>query len=87
MQIHNESCNFVSIMKKPALILFISLQALLFLSPVAKAQCSVCTKTAQQMGEKPAKALNNAIIYLMLAPFGIAGVIGYRWWRSEKGEA
>ncbi|MBP6430652.1 MAG: hypothetical protein KA319_02710 [Ferruginibacter sp.] len=51
---------------------------------VAPAQCSVCTKSASQLGEKPAKALNNAIIYLMLTPFAIAGVIGYRWWKNNK---
>ena len=48
------------------------------------AQCSVCTKSAQQLGEKPAKALNSAIIYLMLTPFAVAGFIGYRWWRNNK---
>ena len=48
------------------------------------AQCSVCTKSAQQLGEKPAKALNNAIVYLMLTPFAVAGFIGYRWWRNNK---
>ena len=36
------------------------------------------------MGEKPAKALNTAIIYLMLAPFGIAAIIGYKWWKSNR---
>ena len=55
------------------------------LSSPAMAQCSVCSKTALQMGEKPAKALNTAIIYLMMAPFAIIGVVGYRWWKSNKG--
>lgn len=48
------------------------------------AQCSICTKTAEQMGEGPAKALNGAIIYLMMAPFAIMGYIGYKWWKREK---
>lgn len=48
------------------------------------AQCSICTKTAQQMGEGPAKALNGAIVYLMVMPFAIVGFIGYRWWKKEK---
>ena len=51
---------------------------------VLHAQCSICTKTASQLGEKPAKGLNSGIIYLMLAPFAIAGVIGYRWWKREQ---
>lgn len=47
-------------------------------------QCSVCTKTALQMGEKPAKGLNQGIIYLMLMPFAIVGYIGFRWWKGQK---
>lgn len=52
------------------------------LSNSATAQCSICTKTAQQLGHKPAKALNTGIIYLMIAPLAIIGVVGYRWWKS-----
>ena len=47
------------------------------------AQCAMCTKTASQLGEKPALGLNNGILYLMLSPFLIVGVIGYRWWKNE----
>ena len=49
----------------------------------SKAQCAMCTKTAQQLGEKPAAGLNKGILYLMLTPFAIAGFIGYRWWKSD----
>jgi len=48
------------------------------------AQCAMCTKTASQLGEKPAEGLNQGIIYLMLAPFSIVGFIGYRWWKNNK---
>jgi hypothetical protein len=48
------------------------------------AQCSICTKTASQLGEGPAKALNSAIIYLAFTPLAIMGYIGWRWWRNEK---
>jgi hypothetical protein len=48
-------------------------------------QCSICTRTAQQLGEKPAKGLNAGIIYLAAAPFLLAGFIGYRWWKSGRG--
>lgn len=51
------------------------------------AQCSICTKTAQQLGKASAEGLNAGIVYLMLAPFAIAGYIGYRWWRQEKTSA
>jgi hypothetical protein len=50
----------------------------------AFSQCSVCAKTSLQMGEKPAKGLNTAILYLMFAPFLIVGIIGYRWWKTNK---
>ncbi|MEI9807138.1 MAG: hypothetical protein WDO16_04185 [Bacteroidota bacterium] len=50
----------------------------------ASAQCAICTKTAQQLGEKPAKGLNTGILYLAFMPMAIVGVIGYRWWKSNK---
>jgi hypothetical protein len=55
-------------------------------APAASAQCSVCSRTTQQLGEKPAKSLNAAILYLMGVPFAIMGLIGYRWWRNEYGK-
>lgn len=48
----------------------------------AKAQCSICTKTAQQLGHKPAQGLNSGIIYLMIAPLAIIGFVGFRWWKG-----
>jgi hypothetical protein len=50
----------------------------------ARAQCSICTRTAQQMGERPARALNKGIVYLAVTPLAIFGLIGYRWWRNER---
>jgi hypothetical protein len=47
------------------------------------AQCSLCTKTAQQLGEKPALGMNNGILYLMATPLIIIAIIGIRWWREE----
>ena len=51
-----------------------------------KAQCSICTRTAEQLGDRPAKALNKGIIYLAVTPLMIFGVLGYRWWKSENHE-
>jgi len=48
------------------------------------AQCSICTKTAEQLGEGPASALNSAIVYLMAAPILVVFFIGYKWWKNEK---
>ena len=48
------------------------------------AQCSICTRTAQQLGERPAKALNAGILYLAAMPIAIFGIIGYRWWKQNR---
>lgn len=64
--------------------LTIMLLLVVVLSNAAEAQCSICTKTAQQMGEKPAKALNSGIIYLAATPLALMGFIGYRWWKSNR---
>ena len=53
-------------------------------TPRGRAQCSICTRTAQQMGERPAKALNAGIIYLAFAPLAIFGLLGYRWWKTNR---
>lgn len=57
-----------------------------FVSLELNAQCSICTRTAQQLGEGPAKGLNAGIIYLAFTPLAIGGIIGYRWWRQNRGE-
>ena len=58
---------------------------LVTVGPVA-AQCSICTKTAQQLGEGPAKGLNSAILYLAFFPLFLIGFIGYRWWKTNQDE-
>lgn len=67
-------------MKKKVLILGV----LIAFSAQAMAQCSLCTKTAQQLGEGPAKGLNSGILYLALTPLVLIAVLGYRWWRSNQ---
>lgn len=71
-------------MKKCVLILFLVSLTFLVSIEYAAAQCSICTKTAQQLGEKPAKGMNSGILYLAFAPFAIVGFIGYRWWKNNK---
>lgn len=70
-------------MKKMGLAIVV-FTMIIMLPGIAEAQCSMCTKTAQQLGEKPAQGLNSGILYLMLTPFAIMGVIAYRWWKNEK---
>ncbi len=74
-------------MKKRPLIILLTCLFLGFGTFRASAQCSICTRTAQQLGERPAKALNAGIIYLAVAPLTIAGIIGYKWWRSNSTES
>ncbi|MGZ8536811.1 MAG: hypothetical protein ACXWV9_01045 [Flavisolibacter sp.] len=50
------------------------------------AQCSVCTRTAQQLGEKSASGLNAGIMYLAFTPLALVGLIGYWWWKKTKRE-
>ncbi len=70
-------------MKKWALIVLFIVGSILMKNDVT-AQCSICTKTAQQLGEKPAKGMNSGILYLAFAPFAIVGYIGFRWWKNNK---
>jgi hypothetical protein len=50
----------------------------------ANAQCSICTRSVQQMGERPGKAFNAGIIYLAFTPLAIGGILGYRWWKQNR---
>lgn len=73
----------IKIMKRGALIVLLTL-GITFSATTSYSQCSICTKTAQQLGEKPAKGMNSGILYLAFAPFAIVGYIGYRWWKTNK---
>jgi hypothetical protein len=81
------SCTVVNLQKYTGMKKLIVLLMVLFFLSAANAafsQCSICTKTAQQLGEKPAKALNSGIVYLAATPLAILAVIGFRWWKSNK---
>ena len=70
-------------MKKWVLICLFFVTYSLAPATLLRAQCSICTKTTQQLGEKPAKGMNSGILYLAFTPFIIVGYIGYRWWKSN----
>jgi len=70
-------------MKNWVLILSIIIFSSLAFVYDSSAQCSICTKTAQQLGEKPAQGLNSGIIYLALTPFIIVGFVYYRLKKSD----
>mgnify|MGYP006998890750 FL=1 len=69
---------------KPWVFLLAGVVLVLVLPQWAAAQCSICTKTAAQLGEKPAAGLNTAIIYLMATPLALMWFIGWRWWKGQK---
>jgi hypothetical protein len=69
---------------KSAIYLLLFILCLNLLPLAGYAQCSVCTRTAQQLGEKPATSLNFGILYLAATPLAIAGIIGFRWWKKNK---
>jgi hypothetical protein len=71
---------------KKWLTIFSIFLALMLLHLGVEAQCAMCTKTASQLGEKPALGMNQGILYLMGAPFAIVGIIAYRWWKSQEEE-
>lgn len=48
------------------------------------AQCSICTKTASQMGEEAGKGFNVGVLYLAAMPFAIMSYIAIKWWKNEK---
>jgi hypothetical protein len=57
---------------------------LLLIATISFAQCSICTKTASQIGEEAGKGFNAGILYLAAMPFGVMGYIAFRWWKSEN---
>ncbi|MGV3529988.1 MAG: hypothetical protein ACO1OO_13890 [Flavisolibacter sp.] len=69
-------------MKNWRLLLLFSL--FILFAVVAEAQCSICTRTAQQLGEKPARGLNAGILYLAATPFALIGFIAFRWWKRNR---
>lgn len=71
-------------MKKTFLKIFSCLLLVAFFVAQVNAQCSICTKTAQDLGEHTGKGLNAGILYLAAFPFGIVGFIAFRWWKMKE---
>ncbi len=70
-------------MKKFFIIFFVTLIFSLGFANPDYAQCSICAKSVEQMGTKPAQGFNSGIIYLMVIPYITIGVIGYKWWKNN----
>lgn len=65
-------------------IFVLLLFALLPLSKVWAQGCSVCTQTANQLGDKGADGLNTGILYLALLPITFISVLGIIWWKYNR---
>lgn len=61
--------------------LFIILQTI---TASLMAQCSICTKTASQMGEEAGRGFNAGVLYLAGMPFVIIGYVAFKWWKNER---
>lgn len=73
-------------MQKFFAIAFILVIVFILASVDSQAQCSICTRTAQQLGEKPARGLNAGILYLAFTPLALIGFIAFKWWKKNKSE-
>jgi heme/copper-type cytochrome/quinol oxidase subunit 2 len=72
--------------KTRILIIFLTLIVCLIFLNVTQlsAQCSICTKNAQQLGDKAGKGLNLSILFLAFTPLILIAFLGYRWWKNNE---
>ncbi|MDH7445356.1 hypothetical protein [Aquimarina sp. 2201CG14-23] len=65
-------------------IVYIMLLLMLFTIPV-EAQCAMCRAVLEsEEGQKTAKGINNGIVYLMIIPYVLIGLVGYFIYRNKK---
>ncbi|MBP2832498.1 hypothetical protein J8281_09910 [Aquimarina sp. U1-2] len=65
-------------MKRIVYILFL-------ISSVAEAQCAMCRAVLEsEEGQVAAKGINNGIVYLMIIPYLLIGLVGYFIYRNKK---
>ena len=72
--------------KRTIFILFILISAFA-IAPQTKAQCSMCTISAEQgtkNGNTQGKGLNDGIIYLLVIPYLLIAGIGILWYRNYR---
>jgi len=66
------------------ILVFVFVLLFTLASVASQAQCSICTRTAQQLGEKPARGLNAGILYLAFTPLILFGVIAYKFYKKNN---
>ncbi len=68
-------------------ILYISI-LLLFATIDTEAQCAMCRAVLEsEEGQETAKGINNGIVYLMIIPYVLIGVVGYFIYKNKKKSA
>lgn len=65
-------------------IIALMLVALYSMQDVFAQGCSVCTKTAQGLGESHANSLNSGILYLAAIPLVCIASVGFIWYKKNK---
>jgi len=72
-------------MKRLFVIVVFSL--MIFGAAGVKAQCAMCTTAVEsnsKSGAHTTKGLNNGILFLLAAPYLIAGLGGFIWYRNYR---
>jgi hypothetical protein len=74
---------------KHIVVVFVLFFGLQMLTPmVVNAQCAMCKATLESNAKndksKIGAGLNTGIIYLMVIPYLIFGVLGYLWFKHSK---
>lgn len=58
-----------------------------FFLPDLSAQCPMCRASAEtnlEEGGTAGRGLNAGILYLLSAPYLLAGLLGYYWWSNRR---
>ena len=77
---------------KQAFCVFLIIIGLIFTNGNTFAQCAMCKASVEKSESeaasfnKRATGLNAGILYLMVIPYLLAGVIGFYWYRSSTKE-
>lgn len=72
---------------KKVLAIFLFFALMVVIHPEANAQCAMCTANAEmgvKNGNTQTKGLNTGVLYLLAAPFLLAGVVGVVWYTSYR---
>lgn len=72
--------------KQIFLVLVLSLSGT-FWTGHAEAQCPMCKMSAEsnlKNGGTAGKGLNKGILYMLMLPYTLVGVIGFIWWKNNR---